>query len=68
MGEGTGLTSNQFQDKNVPLGGRKVEDISSSNEENPSHRAGQEIYLRGIILTSKVSDENGSFLRNGNDV
>lgn len=39
LGEETGLTSNQFQDKNVPLGGREVEDISSSNEENPSQQS-----------------------------
>lgn len=31
-------------------------------------RAGQEIHLRKIILPSKGSDENGSFLRGRNHV
>lgn len=39
LGEGTGLTSNQFQDKDVPLGGSEMGDTSSSNEEHPSQQS-----------------------------
>ena len=39
LGEGTGLTSNQFQDKDVPLGGSEMGDASSSNEEHPSQQS-----------------------------
>ena len=39
LGEGTGLTSSQFQDKDVPLGGSEIGDTSSSDKENPSQQS-----------------------------
>lgn len=39
LGEGTGLTSNQFPDKDVPLGGSEMGNTSSSNKENPSQQS-----------------------------